>query len=340
MKHSTVKVFSLIILLILCLCLFAPASDAKAASDPLSDLFTMVIMTDSDITLDIGGSHTLFAFSTDGSKVTFKSSNGKVASVSSYGVIEAKKKGTATITAKCKKAKATCRVTVLETTITLSKKNVTLDCGKMTGITAVTSNGSAVSYRSDKPSIAKVSEKGLITALKPGTCRIIVSADSSKAYVGVTVAKPTVTLNAENVTLWRGDSFRLTAAVSSGRPVTYKTRKKSVATVSGDGTITAQKHGTAVITATVDGVSAECLVSVESPVITLEKDEITIKKGSSASLSAKVSSGNSPEWSSSNTAIVRIEKKTGRFTAVSKGKAFIYASEDGAKARCRVTVTD
>ena len=35
------------------------------------------------------------------SKVTFKSSNKKVATVSSKGVVKAKKKGTATITVKC-----------------------------------------------------------------------------------------------------------------------------------------------------------------------------------------------------------------------------------------------
>lgn len=49
---------------------------------------------------------------TSSDKVTFSSSNKKVATVSSGGKITAKKKGTATITVKCGKQKATCKVTV------------------------------------------------------------------------------------------------------------------------------------------------------------------------------------------------------------------------------------
>ncbi|MCR4720214.1 MAG: Ig-like domain-containing protein [Lachnospiraceae bacterium] len=327
-----------IILLSVCLCLSAPTYSAKAKENPLSDLMCFVVMSASEVVLDIGDSYTLFAVSTDGGKVSYKSSDSKVASVSAYGVVTAKEKGSVTITATRKKAKATCRITVRETTIGLSKKSVVLDCGEMTGITATTSNGKAVKWKSSKPSIARVSEKGLITALKPGSCTVTASVDGSRSVCNVTVAEPQIRLSADEISLFKGGSYRLRVDVSSKRTPTFKSGRKSVATVSADGTITGVKHGSTVITVTVDGVSVSCNVTVESPVITLDKDEITLKKGESTTLKATVSSGQSPAWSTSNSSVIRADKKTGKITAVSKGKAFIYASEDGAKARCRVIV--
>jgi len=332
------KKILIVVLLSVCLCLSAPVSFASAKSDPLKDLLCAVILSSSEVVLDIGDTFTLYAVSTDGGKVSFKSSDSKIASVSSYGVVTAKKKGSVTITATRKKAKSTCRITVRETTIKLSKKSVTLDCGEMTGITATTSNGAAVKWKSSRPSVARVSEKGLVTALKPGDCTITASADGSKAVCNVTVAKPGITLSAYEISLFRGQQYKLSASVSSKRTPTFKSRKKSVATVSQDGTICAVKNGSTVITVTVDGISETCVVNVEQPVITLETDELRIKKGETAYINAVVSSGQSPTWSSSNTSVVRADKKTGKITAVSKGKAFIYAAEDGAKARCRVYV--
>ncbi|MDD4112014.1 MAG: Ig-like domain-containing protein, partial [Herbinix sp.] len=67
--------------------------------------------------------------------------------------------------------------------------------------------------------------------------------------------------------------------------------------------------------------------------------ELTIKLGTDTLLDAKVSSGNSPEWSTSNSNVATVDSK-GRITGIKKGRAYIYAKEDGTKVRCTVYVTD
>jgi len=153
------------------------------------------------------------------------------------------------------------------------------------------------------------------------------------------VKAPTIKLDKTNITLYRGQTAKLSTAVSSGIAPTWKTNKVSVAVVDGFGTITAVKHGTATITATVDGVSKSCEVVVEKPIITLSSSEFSLKKGATATITATVSSGILPAWSSSNSNIVTVYK-TGKITALRKGTAYIYVAEDGVKVRCIIHVTE
>lgn len=181
-------------------------------------------------------------------------------------------------------------------------------------------------------------EYGKVTGLKPGETTITASADGTSAVCQVTVKLPTVQLKQASATLYRGKTLQLSATVSSSVKPTWKTNKKSVALVDATGTVTAIKHGTAIITATVDGVTQTCEITVQKPEITLSLTELTLNKGDSATLSAKVSSGNRPTWTSSNPNIVSVNAY-GDVKALQKGKAYIYAAEDGTKVRCSVTVT-
>ncbi|MFQ7240095.1 MAG: hypothetical protein ACLRP8_14560 [Roseburia intestinalis] len=77
------------------------------------------------------------------------------------------------------------------------------------------------------------------------------------------------------------------------------------------GTVTAVKHGTAVITVTVDGVSKNCEVTVRSPKITFEQTTITLHPGERARVNATVSSGNQPAYSCSNSNVVSVDANGG-----------------------------
>jgi uncharacterized protein YjdB len=107
--------------------------------------------------------------------------------------------------------------------------------------------------------------------------------------------------------------------------------------VDNNGKITAVKNGTAIITVTVDGVSKTCEVTVKKPTIQFAKDSVTLTEGATYQAKVTVSSGNAPEFSSSNTSVASVDED-GVITARSAGKATIYAKEDGAKESMKVTV--
>lgn len=104
---------SLAITLILSLCLtLATPVDAKSK----------VKLNITKATLSIGGSINLKLLNNK-KKVTWKSSNKKVASVTKKGKVKAKKKGKASIVAKVGKKKYTCKVTVGSVSKKSTKKN-------------------------------------------------------------------------------------------------------------------------------------------------------------------------------------------------------------------------
>lgn len=301
-----------------------------------SNIGFIVLNTYSE-TLKIGDEFYLIAVTSNGKKPTFTSSDSKVASVNTYGKVTAKKAGTTKITAKIKNAEASCTVKVTKTTIQLSAKNISLENGYTARLTAKSSNGHPITFRSSKKSIATVDKNGRITAKKPGTTTITAKADQTTASCSVIVRKPTVRLNKRSVSLYRRQKAHLSVTSTSKSTPTWKSNKKSVAVVDESGTVTAMKNGTATITATVDGVSKSCEITVKKPTITFEQKELTLTVGKKKTVKVTVSSGNKPVFSSSNTCIATVNEN-GLVTAHEVGKAYIYATEDGVKSRMRIIV--
>lgn len=329
------KILFSIFLSITLLCLWAPSHTVSALS---SSKISFIILSRYKAVADIGDEVNLIAVTSNSKFPTWKSSNSKVASVK-YGTITAKKAGTAIITAKIKNAVATCKIIVNETKVTINNTHGAMERGETLKLTASTSNNSKVIWKSSKRSVATVDQYGKLTGLKPGETTITATADGTKAIYILTVKSPTIQLNKTDIKLYRGQTFKLNATVSSKVSPKWKTNKKSVAIVDESGNITAQKNGIATITATVDGISKTCLVTVLKPDITLSATEITLKKGKSTTITATVSSGNSPVWSTSNSKIISIDSN-GKITALKKGTAYIYGKEDGTKVKCTIRITE
>ena len=161
-----------------------------------------------------------------------------------------------------------------------------------------------------------------------------------------------VSLNKSSMTLEEGSSETLIATVvpsdAEDRDVQWRSNNASVATVDGNGRVTAVSAGTATISAeTNNGKRASCTVTVvprvvEISSVTLNKASLSLVKGTSETLIATISPSNATNktivWSSSNTAVATVNS-SGRVTAVDAGTATITAtSSNGKSASCRVTV--
>ncbi|MDF2590318.1 MAG: hypothetical protein K0S41_4161 [Anaerocolumna sp.] len=334
---SRISKFFLSILLSISLILLSIPSQTVSAFP--TDSIAFVILSRYDAVANIGDEINLIAVSTNGKQVTWKSSDSKIASVNTYGTVTAKKAGRAIITAKVKNAEASCQITVNKTKVVINKTSASIERDETLKLSATTSNGSIVTWKSSKSSIATIDENGTVTGIKPGKTTITVKADGTTATCIITVKSPTVKLDKTKVKLYRNQTVKLNATVSSKVNPTWKSNKKSVAIVDETGTVTAIKNGTAIITATVDGVSKTCEITVTKPDITLSSTELSLKKGEQKKLTATVSSGNLPVWTTSNSNIVSVNSN-GEITALQKGTAYVYASEDGTKVRCVIKVTE
>jgi len=115
----------------------------------------------------------------------------------------------------------------------------------------------SVSYTSSKKNIAKVSAAGVVQAKKTGTAKITIAAKSgTKKVVTIKVVKKEklnkkLTLKKAKLSMKKGKTATITVKkMTSGTTskLTYKSSKKSVATVDKYGVIKAKKKGKAVIT--------------------------------------------------------------------------------------------
>ena len=219
--------------------------------------------------------------------VLWSSSNTSVATVSSSGIVTAKKAGSATITVKTNDGgkTATCSVTVKAATVpvmgvSLNTTSLSLTEGETQTLTATVSPSNAtdksVTWSSNNTSVATVSSTGVVTAKSAGSAIITVTTkDGSKtATCSVTVKAKTVSvtgvsLDYTSLTMTEGETQTLTATISpsnaTDKSVTWSSSNTSVATVSSAGVVTAKAAGTVTITVkTNDGnKTATCIVTVQ-----------------------------------------------------------------------------
>ena len=160
---------------------------------------TKITTTTKSLTLAKGATYKKLASSiavtpvTSKEKVTYSSSNKKVATVSSKGVIKAKKAGTAKITVKSgkKKVVVTVKVTGVKTT-NLSgvpaAKNVSKGKSfKIKAIATPKNTDEKITFKSSNKKVATVTSKGVVKGLKKGTATITVQSGSKKMTCKVTV---------------------------------------------------------------------------------------------------------------------------------------------------------
>ena len=209
--------------------------------------------------------------------ISWASSNTSVASVN-QGTVTALKEGKTTITANAGGKSATCSVTVSAkyiavTSITLDKNELSLKVGSSDVLTATVKPDDAtdknVKWSSSDASIVKV-DNGKVSALKSGTATITATAGSCSAECVVTTFTPVESISFENsdYSVGIGEATTLKVIIkpdsAAGTNITWSSSDESIATVD-KGEIKAINEGTTTITASADGKSASCQVTVKYP---------------------------------------------------------------------------
>lgn len=220
-----------------------------------------------------------------GGRVTWTSSDSRVASVDSNGLVTARRTGTATITARNSYGEyATCTVEVRRqgaaadhsalncTSMTLTQTYQNPNPRQQLMLDTVSAPDCTIyHWYSSNDAVASVNNNGVVTAHSVGTAHITAYTTQGETLTcEVTVRSDVgaVTLN-EDVLLLQGagGQQKLTASVAvadpASVPVTWTSSDPDVAVVSADGMVTAVADGSARITATTpEGRSASCDVYV------------------------------------------------------------------------------
>ena len=212
-----------------------------------------------------GKTVTLKATSNDkDAKATFTSSNTKVATVSSTGVVKGVKAGTATITASYGNAKATCKVTVKASTIKFAKKTATVYTGKTETVKATATPSATIKYTSSNTKVATVNSKtGAVKGLKAGTVTITATSGKLKATYKLTVKNPTFSLTKSSATIKKGKTTTIKSKAAPAGKVTYTSSNRKVATVTSKGVVKGIKKGKATITVKCNGITKKFVVTVK-----------------------------------------------------------------------------
>lgn len=200
-------------------------------------------------------------------EIIWTSSNEKVAAVSAKGVVTAKAKGTAVITATCGEYTASCTVTVKSPAVSLNKTKATLytkGSNKVRLKASLKDLTGNVVYTSSNAKVAAVNKTtGVVTAKAKGTAVITATCGDYTATCTVTVKTPTLKLAKTSASIKVGKKTTIKATATPTGTVKYTSSNKKIATVSSKGVVTGKKKGTAKITVTCNGVSKTFKVTVK-----------------------------------------------------------------------------
>jgi len=320
-----------------------------------------VTLSQTALTLGQGEAYTLTAAiapsSADGLPAEWSSGNADIASVDENGKVTANAAGTAVITFQTFNGVSVgCTVTVKDApaSVTLNQTALTLGVGESFALTAALNTGAASSkntWSSGSAAIAAVDANGKVTAKAAGTAVITFETYNGKTKtctVTVKAAPTSVTLNKTSLTLGKGESFTLTAALNPSGAASFKTTWSSsdttIVTVDAKGKITAKAAGTATITfQAFNGKAKTCAVTVKNAPssVALNKTSLTLGKGETFALTATPNSGAASSkntWNSSDTKIAAVDAN-GKITAKAAGTATITVKTFNSKTKsCTVTV--
>jgi parallel beta-helix repeat protein len=312
-------------------------------------------------------------------KVEWVSTAPDIAPISSGDTVTGRTLGVSDVRLTVDGKLATTRVHVRPTavsSVTVSPAAPAVGIGEQIQLSALVADASgaalnrSVTWSTSSPSVATISSTGMLTGVAAGTAKITATSGNKRGSVTVSVAQAappaapapvpvfsvSLTLNASTLSV--GQTTQATATlkdsashVLTDRTVSWTSSDESIASVSASGLVSALRAGSAVITASAEGKSANAVIVVAAPApvpstITVTLDQSTIPVGSVARATAVVRDANAAvissavvNWSSTPTSVATISVN-GAALGRSIGTASISASIAGITQSVKLTVVD
>ena len=329
-------------------------------------------ITASDLSVAMGATAELEAQASGKGVLSYKSSDTGVVTVSQSGVATAVGTGTATITISAAETEnyeaATKTVTVTVTAsaslpaqkITASNKTVVVT--KTVSLGAKSDGDGRLTYKSSNNAVVKVSAKGVVTGVKPGSAKITITATKTARYakatktVTVKVLAPSITVarvSTGKLVIKTGTSYTLGAKTTAGT-LSYTSSKPKVVSVSKKGVIKASAAGSSMIVVKARAGGKTYTKKVKVTVVGAKKykavkkiataaSKVTLKVGGTTKVAVKFnptgSSNKNVTYKSSATSVASVSA-AGVIKAKKVGTAKIVVTSCGnAKAKATVTVT-
>ena len=239
MEKTKKKNVATIVVLAMFLCL-SMTMNVHAATKKLNKK-RIILESGKTVTLKVIGSK---------KKVTWHSTNAKVAKVNKKGKVKGKKPGTAIIYTTVANKKLKCKVTVIK----LNKKSVSLKVGKKLTL-KVQGIKAKVAWKSTNTNVATVNKKGEVIGKKQGNATIIAKVAKKKLKCKVTVEASGIPAPEPETTpltkYWPADSKPAKALRGYVTTVTnekdtrnYIPKKDRIAVFDMDGTLTCETYFT------------------------------------------------------------------------------------------------
>lgn len=355
---------------------------SATASIRVLDKVTRVVITPQNDNVAIGQTRQLTVAVTGANGATiagrfirFQSSNPAVAGVTAQGVVTGVSKGQAVITADAELDQASGTATINVTDVAVASVSITpvgtqiLRLGAFLQATATARDasnniltGRTFNWSSSNPSVASVSQSGLISAIALGSATITAEVDGRTASMGVQVTEvppKSVTLSPDTVALGTGTTRLLTPTVIDSlnrvvtslatRSVQWASSNPAVASVSTSGVVTALTGGVARVNVTVDNMRSNDVVFVITDLVSSVRltpsQTPPMRVGNTLQVTAaalnnqtQVIPGKTFTWTSSNPSVATVSG-SGLVTAVAPGSVSITAETEGKTASLNVQVT-
>jgi len=294
--------------------------------------------------------------------LTWSSSDLAVATVDDNGLVSGIRAGSARIVAMSDNGMtAYCDITVRDVVFaeSIEMEQPRLVLGEGTsfklGLKLVPENADeSITWSTDDATVAAVDNKGNVSAKGLGDAIITATTErgvTASATIKVVNKGREVTaieLEKKNVSLYEGNAMTLEYKLSPKNPedptVNWISSDPEIAFVNNSGLLVAEKPGKVTLTAVASsGVTAQLDVTVKGAELKINPGTVSLKKGGTQQLSAKVLPSGlilDTTWTSADPSIATVDEQ-GKVTAVSNGMTVVTASlESGVTASVTVSVVD